>query len=101
MQVGRCAFLNKLHRIRRNQFMTRCNNGMQHLKRALGVLGLFLLTIAAVGCSADAKKSRALTRANDYFASGDYDKAKIEYLSVLKTGSQQRRRGGAIRHHLV
>ncbi len=55
------------------------------LKRALGVLGLFLLTIAAVGCSADARKSRALARANDYFASGERDKAKIEYLSVLKT----------------
>ena len=65
--------------------MTPCHNGRQHRKRALGVLGLFLLTIAAVGCSADARKSRALARANDYFASGERDKAKIEYLSVLKT----------------
>ena len=56
---------------------------MQQLNCALRFLGL-LLTITTLGCSADAKKSRALTRANDFFESGDYDKAKIAYLSVLR-----------------
>ncbi len=36
------------------------------------------------GCTPAAKKARYAERAERYFKAGDYDKAKIEYLSVLK-----------------
>jgi tetratricopeptide (TPR) repeat protein len=45
------------------------------------VLGFILL--AAAGCSENAKKTRALDRAEHYFQSGDYEKARIEFLNVL------------------
>ena len=45
-----------------------------------------LVLIAAIfsGCFAGAKKSRTLERADRYFKAGEYDKAKIEYLNVLR-----------------
>ena len=62
---------------------------MQTLKGSLFCfLAAILVSFAAAGCSADAKKSRALTQANSYFESGEYDKAKIEYLNVLKMDPQ-------------
>src|SRR3982750_2639909 len=52
---------------------------------------IVLSTIAATtlllhlsGCSPAAKKARFSERAEGYFKSGDYDKAKIEYLNVLR-----------------
>ena len=51
------------------------------LPRALAAL---LLASVAVGCSSEAKKSGFLKRANRYFESGEYDKAKIEYLNLLR-----------------
>jgi len=58
---------------------------MQYLRRLL-VRCFFLSTAILLGtsCSRQANKERALTRANDYFASGALDKAEIEYLNVLK-----------------
>ena len=47
-----------------------------------------LAVVAAIGCSAESKKSRLLTRANSYFDSDEYDKAKIEYLNVLRSDPQ-------------
>jgi tetratricopeptide (TPR) repeat protein len=44
--------------------------------------------VAVIGCTAEAKKSRLLSRADRYFDSGDYDKAKIEYLNVLRADPQ-------------
>ena len=44
--------------------------------------------VVAIGCSAEAKKSRLLERADRYFESGEYDKAKIEYLNVLRADPQ-------------
>ncbi|MGZ4966002.1 MAG: tetratricopeptide repeat protein, partial [Chthoniobacterales bacterium] len=46
-----------------------------------------LLTLVAAlssSCSAEAKKNRALRRAEEYFKAGDYDKAKLEYTNVLR-----------------
>jgi tetratricopeptide (TPR) repeat protein len=51
----------------------------------------FFLCLAALvlaGCSPAAKKARALERADHYFESGDYDKAKIEYMRVLRIDRQ-------------
>ena len=44
--------------------------------------------VCAAGCSAEARKSRSLKRAEDYFAAGEYEKAKIEYLNVRKIQPQ-------------
>jgi len=41
------------------------------------------VTIALVSCSDEARKVRFLQRADRYFDSGDYEKAKIEYLNAL------------------
>jgi putative PEP-CTERM system TPR-repeat lipoprotein len=43
-----------------------------------------LLSFSGVGCSKSAKKERHLERANKYFQAGEFDKAEIEYLSVLQ-----------------
>ena len=51
------------------------------------LIAAFVVTIAA-GCSPEAKKSRLLKRAENYFNSGEYNKAKIEYLAVLRLDPQ-------------
>ena len=58
---------------------------MPTLKRSLPrALAIFVAGIVLLGCSAESKKSRFLDRADRYFNSGDYEKAKIEYLNVLR-----------------
>ena len=44
---------------------------------------LFVCSLLS-GCFAGAKKARVQTRADQYFKSGEYDKAKIEYLNLLR-----------------
>lgn len=51
--------------------------------RTIGLLCLFPLLF---GCGP--KKARILERADRYFKSGEYDKAKIEYLNVLRLDNQ-------------
>jgi tetratricopeptide (TPR) repeat protein len=43
-----------------------------------------LLLFAVAGCSAEAKKARLLDGAKGYFDAGEYEKAKIEYMNVLR-----------------
>ena len=57
---------------------------MPTLERILSRALTTALVMVAIGCSAESKKSRLLSRADRYFDSGDYDKAKIEYLNVLR-----------------
>jgi tetratricopeptide (TPR) repeat protein len=50
-----------------------------------------MLTLAAtliVGCSKEAKKARFLAEADNYFKAGDYDKAKVSYLNVVRLDPQ-------------
>jgi tetratricopeptide (TPR) repeat protein len=42
------------------------------------------------GCTPAAKRARALERADRYFKAGEYDKARIEYLNVLKVDRTNR-----------
>jgi tetratricopeptide (TPR) repeat protein len=64
---------------------------MQTLKRILPrALAAILVVGFAIGCS-ESKKSGFLKRADRYFDSGDYDKAKIEYLNVLRADPQNAR----------
>jgi putative PEP-CTERM system TPR-repeat lipoprotein len=53
-----------------------------HLISTLVIAGL--LAVAVTGCTAKAKKTYHLQRANRYFDSGQYDQAEIEYLNVLR-----------------
>ena len=64
-------------------------DSMQRVRQSLFRAAMILLAVsAAVGCSAEARKSRLLKNANNYFEAGEYDKAKIEYLNVLKEEPQ-------------
>src|SRR5689334_12882985 len=47
-------------------------------------LFMAILLLGATGCSKQAKAKRHLGRADNYFAAGDYEKAEIEYISVLR-----------------
>ena len=44
---------------------------------------VFFISIG-VSCSPEAKKARALDRAQQYFNQGEYDNAKVEYLNLLR-----------------
>ncbi|MBA3570209.1 MAG: tetratricopeptide repeat protein, partial [Pyrinomonadaceae bacterium] len=52
-----------------------------------------LLLIAAIvsGCSTESKKARFSERAERFFTAGDYDKAKIEYLKLLRIDPENSR----------
>src|SRR6266436_3743103 len=49
---------------------------------------IILLTISVIaltpGCSKQARKERYLKKAEQYFATKDYNKAEVEYLNVLR-----------------
>ena len=58
---------------------------MDRLKQiCVALLMAMVVSLMGTGCSADAKKARHLDRAEGYFKSGDYEKAKIEYLNVVR-----------------
>jgi predicted Zn-dependent protease len=62
---------------------------MRILKRIVLCFVVTLLVVTGlVGCSTEARKSRLLKSADNYFAASEYDKAKIEYLNVLKEDPQ-------------
>ena len=52
------------------------------------VLIMALLVFTGAGCTKEARKARSLAKAKSDFESGAYDKAKIEYLSLLRLGGQ-------------
>lgn len=52
--------------------------------RILTATGLLLAAAFVCGCSAGARKSRIQARADQYFQSGEYEKAKVEYLNLLR-----------------
>ena len=58
---------------------------MSSLKRLFPrALAAILVACVAAGCSSEGKKSGFLKRGDRYFKSGEYDKAKIEYLNLLR-----------------
>ena len=48
------------------------------------ILAIFLIT----ACSKEARKARLLGEADNYFKAGNYDKAKLAYLNVLRLDPQ-------------
>src|SRR5438093_13091532 len=49
---------------------------------------VLLAAITLAGFSTGAKKARILERADRYFKAGEYDKAKVEYLNLLRLDNQ-------------
>src|SRR5215467_1326898 len=64
---------------------------MQASKPLFRIIALTLATTLAIGCSKEAKKTRLLSEADNYFKSGDYDKAKVSYLKVVQLDPQNAR----------
>ena len=52
------------------------------------LITLLLVALLLSGCFAGPKKTRVLERADSYFKAGEYDKAKIEYLNLLRLDNQ-------------
>jgi len=62
---------------------------MQTLRdRVPKIITLMLVAVILSGCFAAARKSRILERADRYFKAGEYDKAKIEYLNLVRADPQ-------------
>jgi tetratricopeptide (TPR) repeat protein len=61
---------------------------MQTSKTLFRIVTLTLAVTALVACSKEAKKTRFLAEADDYFKTGDYDKAKVSYLNVVRLDPQ-------------
>src|SRR2546423_8010477 len=57
-------------------------------KVASKFVSLVFAVLLLSGCFAGPKKARILERAERYFKAGEYDKAKIEYLNVLRLDNQ-------------
>ena len=58
---------------------------MQALKAIVpAVMAISLVAATIAGCHLPGKTSRVMERADRYFKAGEYDKARIEYLNVLK-----------------
>src|ERR1700694_5594883 len=54
----------------------------------LRVWAITLVAMIVASCSPEAKKSRLSEDAERYFKAGEYDKAKIEYLNLLRADQQ-------------
>ena len=52
---------------------------------------LLLVALLLSNCSVGNKKARILQRADNYFKAGDYEKAKVEYLNLLRVENQSPR----------
>src|SRR4029077_9961904 len=57
---------------------------MQTSKILFRIVTLALAATLITACSKEAKKTRFLAEADNYFKAGDYDKAKVSYLNVLQ-----------------
>src|SRR5204863_2907945 len=61
---------------------------MQTSKALLRIITFALATTLIIGCSKEPKKTRFLADADTYFKAGDYDKAKVNYLNVVRLDPQ-------------
>src|SRR5207245_319043 len=52
--------------------------------RPIGVLLALVLALGISGCSKQARQASLQARADGYFKAGEYDKAKIEYMNLLR-----------------
>jgi tetratricopeptide (TPR) repeat protein len=61
---------------------------MQRSKTLFRIATLALAATLITACSKEAKKTRFLAEAENYFKAGDYDKAKLSYLNLLRSDPQ-------------
>jgi tetratricopeptide (TPR) repeat protein len=61
---------------------------MQTSKILFRIVSLTLAATFILACSKEAKKTRFLAEADRYFKAGDYDKAKVSYLNVVRLDPQ-------------
>src|SRR4030095_7261980 len=61
---------------------------MQISKTLIRIVALTLAGTLVVSCSKEAKKARFLAEADNYFKAGDYDKAKMSYLNLVRLDPQ-------------
>ena len=61
---------------------------MRKLTSSLNHLLLMVVAVSLVSCSPAAKKARYLSKANKYFAAGQYDSAEIEYMNTLRVDGE-------------
>ena len=61
---------------------------MQTSKVLFRIVTLILAATLITACSKEAKKTRFLAEADNYFKAGDYDKAKVSYLNVVRLDPQ-------------
>ena len=61
---------------------------MQTSKILFRIVTLTLAATLITACSKEARKTRFLAEADNYFKAGDYDKAKVSYLNVLQLDPQ-------------
>src|SRR5207247_8750177 len=61
---------------------------MQTSKTLFRIVSLALAATFIIACSKEAKKSRFLAEADNYFKAGNYDKAKLSYLKVVQLDPQ-------------
>jgi tetratricopeptide (TPR) repeat protein len=60
----------------------------RNLQRVFTAVVVALWVIGVAGCSPSASKARHQEQADQYYAAGDFDKAEVEYISVLHVDSQ-------------
>src|SRR5947209_8140371 len=61
---------------------------MQASRTLLKIVTLVLAVTFITACSKEARKSRFLAEADNYFKAGNYDKAKLSYLKVVRLDPQ-------------
>ncbi len=61
---------------------------MQTSKTLFRIVSLALAATFIIACSKEAKKTRFLAEADNYFKAGNYDKAKVSYLNVVRLDPQ-------------
>jgi Tfp pilus assembly protein PilF len=61
---------------------------MQTSRTLFKIVTLALAVALITACSKEAKKTRLLAEADNYFKAGDYDKAKVSYLNVVQLDPQ-------------
>jgi tetratricopeptide (TPR) repeat protein len=61
---------------------------MRILKILFRIVTVILAVTLITGCSKETKKARLLGEADNYFKSGNYDKAKLSYLNVVRLDPQ-------------
>src|SRR5713101_3847352 len=61
---------------------------MQTSKILFRIVTLILATTLIAACTKEARKTRVLAEADSYFKAGNYDKAKLSYLNVLRLDPQ-------------